>query len=78
MSEITIYLIVDGYIDVFYNQKSERVAFALIHENEGIYGVDNTGGWHVHPFADPSAHLPLEAAFSFGDFINEIEKFYKQ
>jgi hypothetical protein len=75
---LRIYLTVDGYIDVFYNQESDRVAYALIQENQRIYGVDNTGGWHVHPFADPAAHLPLVSALFFGDFVKEIENFYKQ
>jgi len=75
---LRIYLTVGGFIDVFYNQVSNRVAYALIQEDQRIYGADNTGDWHVHPFADPIQHIPLLSAMSFADFVKEIEKFYKQ
>jgi len=73
---LRIYLTVGGFIDVFYNQESNRVAYALIQEGQRIYGADNTGGWHVHPFADPLQHVPIISEMSFLDFVTEIEKFY--
>ena len=73
---IRIDLTVAGYIDIFYNQESDRIAYALIRDGQRIYGADNTGGWHFHPFDNPAQHVPLSAAMSFADFIEEIEKFY--
>lgn len=73
---IRVYLTLDGYIDVFYNQETERVAFAWIQDGNRIYGADNTGGWHIHPFADPSQHFPLSIDMSFANFVKEIENHY--
>ena len=75
---LRIHLTIGGFIDVFYNQESNRVAYALVQEGRRIYGLDNTGGWHVHPFADPTQHLPITSKMSFSDFVKEIEKFYQQ
>ena len=63
-----------GFIDVFYNEQSGTTAFALIREGSRVFGADNTGGWHVHPFADPDDHSPLSGVMSFHDFVEEIEK----
>lgn len=63
-----------GFIDVFCNEQTGTVAFALIHQGRRAFGADNTGGWHVHPFADPNQHTPLPGAMSFTEFVAEIEQ----
>jgi hypothetical protein len=62
-----------GFIDVFYNEQTGTTAFALIQQNRRVFGADNTGGWHVHPFRDPSLHIALSQLMSFVDFLAEIE-----
>ncbi len=71
-------LIVGGFIDVFFNQETGRVAFAFIKDDERIFGADNTGGWHIHPFNDPTQHVPLPLAMSFEEFVKQIESFCDQ
>jgi hypothetical protein len=35
------------FLDVYYNAKNEKTAFAQIKENKRIFGADNTTGtWH--------------------------------
>ncbi len=52
--KIRIYLLKDNkFIDVFYNSYTSTTAYALIENEKRIFGVDNTGGWHIHPFDDP-------------------------
>jgi hypothetical protein len=63
-----------GFIDAFYNEQTGTTAFALIHAGRRVFGADNTGGWHVHPFADPDQHDPLSAPVSFSEFVAEIER----
>ncbi len=70
-------LTVGNFIDIFYNQQTDRIAYALIEEGKRIFGADNTGGWHVHPFDDPANHLPLVAPMTFSDFIKAIEQHYQ-
>ncbi|MFB6286907.1 MAG: hypothetical protein ABEK03_10090 [Candidatus Bipolaricaulia bacterium] len=46
----------DTFVDIFYNALTDRQDFALIHRSSRVFGIDNLGGWHVHPLADPSEH----------------------
>ncbi len=63
-----------GFIDAFYNERTGTTAYALIHQNRRPFGADNTGGWHVHPFADPNRHDPLPDTISFAEFVAEVER----
>jgi hypothetical protein len=51
-----------GFVDVFYNEQTDTLAYALIRNGQRVFGVDNTGGWHRHPFDDPRRHDPLSGA----------------
>lgn len=52
-----IFLIIDAFIDVYYNPSNGTCSYTLIQENRRIYGVDNAFiGWHVHPFENPDEH----------------------
>jgi len=62
------------YIDVFYNAESGKRAYALIKDNERIFGADNTGRWHKHPFANPDGHTFCKEV-SFEDFLKETFEF---
>lgn len=69
--------LINGYfIDAFFNEVSGRTAFALIEEGDRIFGADNAGGWHIHPFTSPSDHLPVTDAVSFAEFVNMIEHYF--
>ena len=63
-----------GFVDAFYNEQTDTMAFAFIREGQRLFGVDNTGGWHVHPFSDPARHDPLADPLSFAEFVDEIEQ----
>ncbi|MGH7594864.1 MAG: hypothetical protein ACREOI_00865 [bacterium] len=66
------------FVDTFHNESSGRTAFALIKNNRRIFGADNTGGWHLHPFDDPTQHDPLNAPMTFSEFIQHIESHLTQ
>ena len=63
-----------GFVDAFYNEQTGTVAFAFIRSGQRLFGADNTGGWHVHPFAGPDQHDPLPAPMTFAAFVVEIEQ----
>jgi hypothetical protein len=67
-------LVSGGFIEAVFNEHTGTTAFALIRERRRIYGTDNTGGWHVHPFDDPSLHRPLRSALSFAEFVAAVER----
>ena len=51
-------------------------AYALIDKGQRIFGADNTGGWHYHPFHDPTRHDRLTDAMTFAMFVAQIEQYY--
>ncbi len=63
-----------GFIDAFYNEQTGTTAFALIRQDRRVFGADNTGGWHIHPFANPDRHDSLPNAISFAEFVAEVEQ----
>jgi hypothetical protein len=71
--KLRIEVVTGGFIDVFYNEQTSTTAYALIRQERRIFGVDNTGGRHVHPFVDPLLHEPLPGSMSFEDFVKAIE-----
>lgn len=48
------------FIDLFYSKRTERIDFALIEEENRIYGIDNLHGWHHHPFGKVQQHQPID------------------
>jgi hypothetical protein len=63
-----------SFIDAFYNEQTGTTAYALISESKRIFGADNTGGWHVHPFTDPTQHVPILQPMTFAEFMAVVEK----
>lgn len=71
---IRLSLSTGGFIDVFHNEHTGTTAFTLIYKDRRIFGADNTGGWHIHPFDNPDLHIPIPKAISFAGFVADIEK----
>ena len=63
----------DGsFIEAICNAAIDRTAFALIHQDERVYGKDNAKiGCHVHPLDDRKAHRPCSPV-SFEEFLAEV------
>jgi hypothetical protein len=76
--KIRIAIADDEFLDLFHNAETGRTDYALIRGNQRIYGADNAGGWHIHPFEDPSRHEPLDGPMSILEFIQTIELHYRQ
>ena len=74
--KLRIQTAVGEYIDAFYNVQTGTTAYALIDGGQRIFGADNTGGWHQHPFHDPTRHDPLSSAVTFAEFVEQIEQQY--
>ncbi len=72
---IRVEITTGGFIDAFYNEETGTTSFALIRQDKRVFGADNTGGWHTHPFTDPNRHNPLPNAMSFPEFLVLAEQF---
>lgn len=66
-----------GFIDAFFNEQTGTTAYAWVRNGQRVYGADNTGGWHMHPFNDPGRHDPLSGQMLFSEFVAEIEQYAK-
>ncbi len=49
------------FLQVYFNESTGTLAFALIRQQERIWGIDkdNIRGWHIHPLEDPGKHLEI-------------------
>ena len=69
-----IFLKDDVFVDAFYNEATGKTSFALIKNSQRIFGADNTGEWHWHPFDSPDSHLSSNKDITIAEFLGEIEK----
>ena len=66
------------YIDLYFNQRYGTTNYALILDDERIYGRDcYNGNWHLHPYDDPSKHDTSKEGkkmLSIEEFVDEVEE----
>lgn len=65
--KVRYHIALSVFIDIFYAVRTEKVSFTVIQQGERIFGIDNLGGWHYHPFGKPENHVPINEPS-----INEI------
>ena len=49
------------FLRFYYNSQTGTLAFALIEDEQRIWGIDfdNRRGWHLHPLSDPTEHKTI-------------------
>lgn len=57
-----VFLEQDRFLQVYFNEQTGTMAFALIEDDERIWGVDydELRGWHLHPVDRPTHHQAVE------------------
>lgn len=52
----------DRFLQVYFNEQTGTTAFALIEDEQRIWGVDydSLRGWHVHPIDRPGDHKDVD------------------
>jgi len=65
----------DVYLRFYYNENTDTMAFALIAEQQRIWGIDhdNLRGWHIHPAGSPTSHVKIES-MSVPEIVLQLEK----
>ncbi len=50
------------FLQVYYNSKTNTIAFSLLKDNNRIWGIDYDylRGWHLHPYTNPREHIPIK------------------
>ncbi|MEF8874934.1 MAG: hypothetical protein V5A88_09755 [Candidatus Thermoplasmatota archaeon] len=66
----------EGFINIYRNFETGKIAYAWIKNEERIYGADNTGGWHLHPYGRSSKHQKTEPV-PLKDFLKNVENILK-
>ncbi len=67
------------FLEVYYNEMTETIAFALIEEQRRIWGIDkdNIRDWHIHPLDDPTKHTSIKPLSVF-ELIETLSKVWKE
>ena len=55
------------FLEVYYNEVTETIAFALIKDGKRIWGIDrdNIRDWHIHPLNNPEHHESIQSLTIF-------------
>ena len=50
------------FLQVYFNELTGTMAFALIEQEKRIWGIDfdNMRGWHLHPFDNSEGHYSID------------------
>lgn len=66
-------------MNVFYNVILRIQSFALIINQERVWGLDrdNKFDWHEHPISNPETHKSIEA-HNIEQIISKLEKVWHQ
>ena len=75
---IRAYLIDGSFLEAFHNEATGKTSFALVLDGRRIFGADNAGGWHWHPFNTPDEHQPTEKQVDFQSFFRRVEEQLKK
>jgi hypothetical protein len=67
------YLLDESFIEAFFNEATQKIAFAHIQGGIRVFGADNTGGWHWHLQGAPEEHVPTDKSVPFSVFIKRVE-----
>lgn len=66
------------YIDLYFNQRYGTTNYALILDDDRIYGRDCfDGNWHLHPYDAPSKHDTSEEGkkiLGIEEFVDDVEE----
>ncbi len=77
-TQLRIFLTDRSFVDAYFHSISSKTAYAQIHDNERIFGADNTRGyWHWHPREDPALHVKTDKEITFEEFMKELESSLK-
>ena len=73
------YLQGDMFVEIYFNESTNTTAFALIKEQDRIWGIDRDAvrGWHEHPIQNPESHIDIQPV-SITEIINSLKAVYRQ
>lgn len=63
------------FLQVYFNEITKTIAFALIEDDKRIWGIDfdNTRGWHLHPLGNSEEHHEINS-MTIEEIIDTFKK----
>ncbi|HLP46608.1 MAG TPA: hypothetical protein VK469_11700 [Candidatus Kapabacteria bacterium] len=70
-----VFLDQNFFLQVYFNERTETTAFALVKEEKRMWGIDfdSIRGWHLHPVENPDDHQVIEPK-TIAEIIDHLEK----
>lgn len=66
------------FVQIYANEKKEKLNMALVVAGERVYGIDKEGGfYHEHPFENPLLHIEAEPIEIESFIIKSLEMLKK-
>ena len=64
----------DLFLRIYFNEATGTIAFALIEQQQRIWGIDfdNRRKWHLHPVGNPMDHVQIDR-ISVSDIVFRLE-----
>jgi hypothetical protein len=74
-----VYLQARGFLEVYFNERTQTLAVAWIVEEQRTWGIDrdNLRGWHRHPAENPEDHQAI-SAMSIEAIILELREVWRR
>lgn len=68
----------DRFMEIYYNELTGTLAFALIEEAKRIWGIDRDRirGWHMHPLGGTEEHVETKP-LSVAEIIKQLTKVWE-
>jgi hypothetical protein len=77
-ASLRLYIRSDLFIQAFAGELSDSLYFALIGDNQRIFGIDRIDEkWHLHPYKSTHEHIPLSEPLEpkpLLKFLSRVEK----
>lgn len=68
----------DIFIQIYVNEKKDKINMALVVAGERVYGIDKEGGFlHEHPFENPALHIDA-TQIEIEDFVVKSLEYLKK
>ncbi len=75
--KVRFYIAVSFFVDIFYAARTQKVSFAVVQKGKRIFGIDNLGDWHSHPFGKTEEHVKIPEQ-SIESIIIECSRIIKE
>ena len=68
----------DRFLETYFNESTETIAFALVGQGKRLWGIDRDKirGWHMHPLGKSKEHVAIRS-LSVVEITQELTKVWK-